>query len=212
MGAFEYQPHPPAVTAAAVAGPNLTARFTATTSDPDPGDVVTVTWHFDDGSSATGASVSHSFSRAGTHTATATATDLDGYSPQASVNVTVGGPILSPPNLKPRKFRAKSSSLVSYTDSQAAKATLTVLHPVGGVRKGRSCAAPSREHNGKRLEKCTRWVALKGLFEHQDLAGANSFRFSDHQLRPGTYRLQVVAISALGASAPVEASFTIKRA
>jgi hypothetical protein len=95
MGAFEYRPHPPTLTVAAVARPKRVARFTATTSDPDPGDVVTVTWHFDDGSSATGASVSHAFSKAGTHTATAKATDLDGYSAHASVSVTVGRPILS---------------------------------------------------------------------------------------------------------------------
>jgi hypothetical protein len=109
MGAFEYQPHPPTVTVAAVARPKRVAQFTATTSDPDPGDVVTVTWHFDDGSSATGASVSHAFSKAGTHTATAKATDLDGYSAHASVSVTVGPPILSHPNLKPRKFKARAA-------------------------------------------------------------------------------------------------------
>lgn len=86
-----------------------------------------------------------------------------------------------------------------------------MLHPVAGVRKGRSCAAPSRKRKGKHRKKCTRWVALKGSFKHHDVAGTNSFRFRDHKLRPGSYRLHVVATSALGASAPVEASFTIKR-
>jgi hypothetical protein len=137
--------------------------------------------------------------------------DLDRYSAHASVSVAVGRPILSHPRLKPAKFKAKSRSLVSYRDSQAATARLTVLHPVAGVRRGRSCAAPSHKHKGKHLKRCTRWVALKGSFKHHDVAGANSFRFTDHKLRPGRYRLKVVATSALGSSAPVEASFTIKR-
>jgi PKD domain len=169
MGAFEYRPHPPTVTVVAVAKPKRVARFAATTSDPDPGDVVTVRWHFDDGASATGASVSHAFSKAGTHTATAKATDLDGYSAHASVSVTVGRPILSHPKLKPRKGK------------------------------------------GKHLKKCTRWVALKGSFKHQDVAGANRFRFRDHKLKARPLSPPRGGDHALGASAPVEASFTIKR-
>jgi hypothetical protein len=213
VGAFEFQPKLPTVSAAAGAsGARVGAPigFTASASDPAPGDSVSVSWQFDDGSSATGASVTHAFSTPGTHTATATATDLDGYSARASVSVTVGGPMLSHPKLRPSRFKAKSGTLVSYTDSQAATATLVVLHPVAGVRKGRSCAARSRTHEGKHPKTCIRWVALKGSFEHQDAAGANSFRFSDHKLGPGSYRLQIVATSALGASAPVEASFKIK--
>ncbi len=157
MGAFEYRPHPPTLTVAAVARPKRVARFTATTSDPDPGDVVTVRWHFDDGTSASGASVSHAFSKAGTHTATAKATDLDGYSAHASVSVTVGRPILSHPKLRPRKFKAKGSTLVRYTDSQAATATLTVLHPVAGVRKGRLCATSRKGKASTRRSAPAGW-------------------------------------------------------
>jgi hypothetical protein len=212
MGAFEYQPHPPTLTAS---GPSATkvgtpATFTATTNDPDPGDVVTVTWQFDDGSSATGASVTHVFASTGPHVATASATDLDGFMVSAApTRLTVGThPVVSGLKLKPKKFKARKGTTVSYTDSQAAVTKLTVLHPVAGIRKGGKCLAPGK-HPPKHAKRCTRWVPLKRSFKHQDVAGKNSFHFKDKKLKPGRYRLQVVASDANGTAAAVMAAFTI---
>ena len=58
-------------------GQAITFNAKATDSDPEetPG---AITWVFDDGATATGASVQHGFAAAGAHTATASATDPAG--------------------------------------------------------------------------------------------------------------------------------------
>jgi PKD repeat protein len=89
MGAYEYGRRPPTVHAsvsatAATAGQPVT--FTATPADPDDGDVLSVTWQFDDGTSATGASVSHAFATPGAHSATVTVEDPMGLSATAASN------------------------------------------------------------------------------------------------------------------------------
>jgi PKD repeat protein len=76
--------------------------YTATTSDFDLGDVVTVKWSFDDGASAGGDQVTHSFATAGLHSATATATDSAGVttvSESLSVTVTKKPELVIPPDL-----------------------------------------------------------------------------------------------------------------
>lgn len=96
IGAFEYQHRAPVVAASAGNG----GAFSATASDPDAGDAVTVHWTFDDGGSADGFDVTHTFASAGSHTATATATDSSGLTAQATVTVEVpatGGSDQPPP-------------------------------------------------------------------------------------------------------------------
>jgi hypothetical protein len=69
VGAFEYQRRPPVVSAGAAPGSLATGApvsFTATASDPDPGDSpLAYSWQFDDGGTATGPSVTHAFAAAG---------------------------------------------------------------------------------------------------------------------------------------------------
>src|SRR5207302_9171068 len=69
IGAYEYQHRPPVITAGATptsAQPGTPFSFTATASDPDPGDTVTpISWSFDDGATGSGASVSHALSTPG---------------------------------------------------------------------------------------------------------------------------------------------------
>jgi hypothetical protein len=97
-----------------------------------------------------------------------------------------------------KRRRHKVGTTVSYTDSQAGTATLTVLRPAKGrrVRKGkkRVCAKPTRKNRKKR--RCTRYVKV-GSFTHKDVAGKNRLHFSGRirhrKLRPGRYRLQVTA-------------------
>ena len=104
MGAYEYGHRAPIVSAAA-SKPKPLAKaedtFVATASDPDPGDAVSLSWTFDDGAHAGGASVVHAFASPGTHTATVTATDSSGLSATATVTVDVPGK----PNTKIRKAK-----------------------------------------------------------------------------------------------------------
>jgi hypothetical protein len=101
IGAYEYGRHAPGVSAAAetpTALAGATVKFSAGTSDADPGELPAVTWSFDDGGTAAGPAVSHAFTMPGVHTATATATDPAGLKAAATaiVTVTISAP---PPGL-----------------------------------------------------------------------------------------------------------------
>jgi hypothetical protein len=92
IGAYEYQHRPPAVTAAASPSPQFVGTpvtFEANGSDPDHGDTLTYQWTFDDGATATGASVQHAFATPGVHTATVTVTDPTSQTASAGTSATV---------------------------------------------------------------------------------------------------------------------------
>jgi streptogramin lyase len=112
---------------------------------------------------------------------------------------------------KPSRTR-KPGTVVSYRDSQAARAKFTVERPVQGRRRGHACRAPSRRN--RRGRRCVRYVVV-GHFTHVDAAGANLFRFTGRArrrtLRPGRYRLAAVAVSGSVTGRPVNASFVVKR-
>jgi hypothetical protein len=105
IGAYEYGRHAPAVDA--VLDPTFafvgdSVRFAATPTDADPGEVPVVTWAFDDGSTASGASVTHAFATPGTHVATATATDPTGLTASASVSVPISPSAPTPKAIAPK--------------------------------------------------------------------------------------------------------------
>jgi hypothetical protein len=106
-----------------------------------------------------------------------------------------------------KKYGAK----ISYSDSQPATTTFTVLRETSGLKQGKSCKKPSKTNrHGKR---CAMFTAV-GSFSHVDLAGVNSLHFSGRikgrKLAPGSYRLQVVAHDAAGNGTAVGKGFTIK--
>jgi PKD domain len=199
IGAFEYQDRAPSVTAsssAPAAGVRVGAlvTFTAAGATSDPGDSITgISWHFDDGGTASGTSVTHAFARAGKHSAVATVTDLNGYSvASVPVVVIVAAPVrpaITHLKLKPSAFAAARSgasvvavshdrvfgTVVSYRDSAPATTKFTVLRRK--VLRGR-----------------TRWVTV-GSFTRSGRAGANSFRFTGRvgrrRLARGKYRFSV---------------------
>lgn len=230
VGATEYQALVPTITAA-VASPRVPARtqvqFVATAFDADPGDSVTVSWRFDDGGTASGAVAAHAFVHAGAHRATATATDLDGNSATATVVVSVlpAKPVLAHLSLKPRSFLAarhggslaprsgRGGTLIAYTDTQSATASLVILAPAAGVVAGRACQAPPR-HGSAHGRRCTRWVRV-GAFTHRDRAGRTVIRFTGRvggrSLAAGQYRLSLSARNAGGVSTAIQAVFSVRR-
>jgi PKD domain-containing protein len=101
LGAYEYQHRAPTVvTTAAPSSATTGTPITfdgAHSSDPDDGDTLTYAWSFDDGATATGATVTHVFSTPGAHTATLTVTDPSGLSARQTATVTVISPASPPP-------------------------------------------------------------------------------------------------------------------
>ena len=204
VGAFEYGRRPPSLIVGSSSGTARTAEpvgFTATTSDPDLGDVVTVAWSFDDGATATGNESSHAFLTAGTHTATATATDSAGVTTVRAVRVMVTGPSstpalpdttkpsLSPLRLSSRKFRAAKSG--------PAVSRARVGTKVSFALSERSSVRFTVQRQAKRRNGAKRWIAIKGSFRFAGKAGANSLRFrgriGGRKLKPGSYRLSAQA-------------------
>ena len=100
IGAFEYQRLTPTVTASVTPTSARTGRaltFSASGDARDPGEAIaSYAWEFDDGTAATGASVSKAFSVAGAHSATVTATDESGLTVSRNVAFTVTAPPAAP--------------------------------------------------------------------------------------------------------------------
>jgi PKD repeat protein len=96
VGAYEYQHRlPGAVASAAPSSAPPGSAFTfdgSRSSDPDDGDTLTYAWSFDDGGTATGATVTHVFNTRGAHRATLTVTDPTGLTSKQSSAVTVTSP------------------------------------------------------------------------------------------------------------------------
>jgi len=86
---FSYYPPAPMVYS--------TVQFDGTGSTDSDGTIVSYSWNFGDGSTATGPFVSHTFFYPGTYTVTLRVTDNDGASDEATASVTVGAGN-NPPN------------------------------------------------------------------------------------------------------------------
>ena len=152
-----------------------------------------------------------------TTTTTATTTTAPPASPQR--------PVLSALRAMPRvvslagkahgKRRAKVLYTdVTYTDSEAATTTLTVLQSRPGVKRGHGCAAaPRRRPKGVKLKRCTRTMALGHFVMHDSAGETMRLRFhgrvGGHLLKPGHYTVRAVASLAGLTSAPVQTGFRI---
>ncbi|HEY2215941.1 MAG TPA: choice-of-anchor Q domain-containing protein, partial [Solirubrobacteraceae bacterium] len=111
-----------------------------------------------------------------------------------------------------KSARATRGATVSYSDSQAATTSFTVVRVRHGVRLHGRCVATKAPSRG--AKKCTRTVTIGG-FAHIDRAGNDSFRFSGrvagHALRAGAYRLEAIPRAAALSGAPQRAQFTVVR-
>jgi hypothetical protein len=107
-----------------------------------------------------------------------------------------------------------TGTTVRYKLSEPATARFRVERPLRGRRRGRRCV-PDRGPGVGAL-RCTRWVALPGGFSHKGKRGANRFRFTGRvagkKLRPGPYRLSLIAKDRTGKKSSLRAQgFTIIR-
>jgi hypothetical protein len=132
LGAFEYQYSAPVARATAGNSSARTGQAVvydgsgSTDADADP---LTYAWAFDDGSSATGAHVTHSFSSAGPHNAVLTVTDPTGLHSSATVAVNVVAPAAPPsgpstpsqPSQPGKSSPAKACAIVKRGNRHANK-------------------------------------------------------------------------------------------
>jgi hypothetical protein len=166
---------PPHVESAPTANPN-TARVSETVSffvaatDADGG-ALTCTWDFGDGSSATGASVTHAYAVVGTYTATVTINDGKGGLSGASVAVTVtpaGGDMQGDADSDGDGFSDQIETALgsSPTNANDRPAALAVAEKTGvlSVRKLRIRLNFARPANDS--------IALNGLLAIPDGFGA----------------------------------------
>jgi PKD repeat protein len=190
------------------------ATFTATTSDPDLGDAVTVAWSFDDGASAAGAQATHAFTTGGTHSATATATDSAGVATVRTATLAVtekgsddsgGGQGGSAPAklvldglaVSPARFTSLKSgpgliaratpagAKLYYRVSRDATVKFTIKRLLPGRGTAKSCRKPSRKNRGS--PACTRAVPVAGsLSDTAPAGGTRQLRFTG---RVGSKRL-----------------------
>jgi PKD domain len=217
MGAFEFQPGqraPINVTAAAQpvsAAAGSAVGFSATACDPD-GDQLVFSWSFDDGTAASGPSVSKAFATGGTHVGTVTVSDPGGRTASATASVQVAPPTVFPPTTTILSFsmlrtsfavgsaptatsaakKPKRGSAFRFALTSAAAMSITIESLTAGrVSKGH-CVKPT--HKLRTAKKCTR-VTRKGVLHRAAAAGSNNVPFSGRigtkALSPGRYRARL---------------------
>jgi hypothetical protein len=102
---------------------------------------------------------------------------------------------------------------LTYTESEAAQLTVTLLRSETGVRRGDRCVAPPRHHHG-RLRRCTRYVVISTLV-HSDRAGRLTVHLNQllhGKLTPGSYRLDVTPRADGKVGRTVHLRFVVRRA
>jgi len=105
----------------------------------------------------------------------------------------------------------RMSATISYTDSQVARTTLTVVLAQPGVAHNGRCVRPT-QGNRRHARRCTRYLTL-GKFAHTDRVGANRFEFAglSRPLAPHRYRLDAVPSAHGVTGATISTTFTILR-
>jgi hypothetical protein len=165
---------------------------------------------------------------AGSYICQVTATNEAGSTSQASAafTVVVPVPVISGLSLSPTHFAAASHGVtiakkkkhkppigttISYSDSQAATTSFSVLKRLEGYEKAGTCVA-TKPKGHKKPKRCTFYKAI-GSFAHMDTAGQNQFRFTGyllgHKLAADAYRLEAVPTYEGQAGASLTTSFTI---
>ncbi len=178
----------------------------------------TVRWDFGDGSQAGGASVSHTFGVAGSMTVTVTATDSVGNTttqtrtvavapaPVTATTTTTPGPDHTPPVV--------SKLAVSHARFRVAKAATARIATHRTTKKAKTAAGTTFSFRLSERATVAMTIAghtlVRGSVAPGSARVAFSGRIGSTALRPGAYRVSVVAIDGAGnRSRPVSAKFTI---
>lgn len=159
MGAYEYVPGLPTVTASAAPPTAFTDELMTFEAAGDPGDVgedITYEWAFDDGTTATGDIVDKAFATAGDHLATVTATDASGWTTTADVTVAITQ--APPPDPEPEPEPEPDPVVFATTDEPTVVPSETTPTPVVPIFRGpsvgftrRAAALDDRGHVGIRV-------------------------------------------------------------
>jgi streptogramin lyase len=109
--------------------------------------------------------------------------------------------------------RHRIGARVTFTLNIAASVRFKAQRRATGRRAGTRCVAPTKRNRSAR--RCTRYVAVRGGFARNGIAGRNAFRFtgrmSAKKLRPGRYRLIATPTAAGKTGTPARAPFRIVR-
>ena len=122
-------------------------------------------------------------------------------------------PTLGAASMRPLVFRIGQRSVIRFTLSENATILLRLQRIRPGRRLGRRCVRPRRAPRGAR---CRRLVPA-GSLTRAGTSGANAIVFrglvGQRRLRPGAYRLVIVARDAAGnQSTPRSLTFRLRRA
>jgi hypothetical protein len=217
IGAYEYQRGAPSVSATGPgsATPGQTLSFAGSASDPNVGESISsYSWSFDDGTSASGADVTHSYAVAGTHHATLTVTEPNGLSASMTVTTAVAlpAPVVSAARFIKAHTTGKGKHARKYPNqirvdlSEAARVTVTLTRAAAGREQGGKCVAAT--HARRHLPKCTRYVRAGTI--SKTLPSGTRLVALGKKLRAGKYQATIVALASSGPeSTPMTLRFRI---
>jgi len=195
-------------------------------------------WSFGDGAGTNGTSVTHSYANVGSYPVTVTGADVLGNTTSASGVIAIAAapspppspPMLTAASLTNKRFRvARQSTAISakkprkaplgtsfrFTLSAAARLEISITRSAQGLRRGRSCLAPSAKLRRKHAQHCTRTLTVGTLTRSNEPKGTDSIAFSGRighrALSPQTYKALLSASNASGRSKPVILTFAVVR-
>jgi PKD repeat protein len=153
----------------------LNVTFDGGSSSDADGNIVSYSWNFGDGATASGVTTNHSYSAPGSYTARLTVTDNLGASGSAMAAIQVNANLPAAPSGLTATVISRSQINLSWTDNSA-------------------------NENGFKIERCT--GATCSNFAQVATVGANVKNYSNTGLkRNTTYRYRVRAYNASGDSA-----------
>jgi hypothetical protein len=128
-----------------------------------------------------------------------------GSQPAGSSAAAAQSPLVTGLRLSRSRLRRAAGTTVTFGLSAAAAARLTFERATPGRIAGHRCLAATRARRpGKR---CTHHARVRGAVQRTAAAGMNRIRFTGvlddgRRLRPGAYRLSLVAVDAAGRASP----------